>query len=84
MYLSLTLLRENKGTERDNQGVGWDMSIPLKLILTLDGKDVCFPRHPHSVELISNCKLSLNKYHLPYFTKSFSSTKLIYTTLSSI
>ena len=42
MYLSLTLLRENKGTERDNQGVGWDMSIPLKLILTLDGKDVIY------------------------------------------
>ena len=23
--------RENEGTERDIQGVGWDMSIPLKL-----------------------------------------------------
>ena len=29
--------RENKWTERHNQGVGWDMSIPLKLFLTLDG-----------------------------------------------
>ena len=24
--------RENKGTERENQGVGWDMSTPLKLL----------------------------------------------------
>ena len=23
--------RENEGTERDIEGVGWDMSIPLKL-----------------------------------------------------
>ena len=28
--------RENKETGRDNQDVGWDMSIPLKLILNLD------------------------------------------------
>ena len=25
--------RENEGTERDIQGVGWDMSISLKLFL---------------------------------------------------
>ena len=25
--------RENKGTKRENHGVGWDMSIPLKLFL---------------------------------------------------
>ena len=45
--------RENKGTERGNQGVGWDMSIPLKLILTLAFRLYTFPRRPHSVEFIS-------------------------------
>jgi len=25
--------RENKGTERDSEGVGWDMSIPQRLII---------------------------------------------------
>ena len=25
--------RENKGTERDSEGVGWDMSIPQKLFI---------------------------------------------------
>ena len=69
--------RENKGTERDNQGVGWDLSIPLKLFLTLDGNGRVFPRRPHSVERISHCEFSLKKYHFPSFTKSFSSTKLI-------
>ena len=27
------LSRENKGTERDSEGVGWDMSIPQKLFI---------------------------------------------------
>ena len=36
--------RENKGTERDNQCVGWDMSIPLKLFLTLDENGSLFPQ----------------------------------------
>ena len=36
--------QENKGTERDNQGVGWDMSIPLKLCVTLDGNGSLFPQ----------------------------------------
>ena len=34
--------RENKGTEGNNQGVGWDMSIPLKLFLTFDGNSGLF------------------------------------------
>jgi len=25
--------RENKGTERESEGVGWDMSIPQKLFI---------------------------------------------------
>ena len=25
--------RENKGTERDSEGVGWDMLIPQRLII---------------------------------------------------
>ena len=29
----LLLSRENKGTERDSEGVGWDMSIPQKLFI---------------------------------------------------
>ena len=36
--------RENKGTERDIQGVGWDMSIPLKLFLVLGGNGSLFPQ----------------------------------------
>ena len=36
--------RENEGTERDIEGVGWDMSIPLKLFLGLDGKGSLFPQ----------------------------------------
>ena len=37
--------RENKGTERDNQDVGWDMSISLKLFLTLEnGNGRLFPQ----------------------------------------
>ena len=35
--------RENDGTERDIEGVGWDMSIPLKLFLVLDGNGNAFP-----------------------------------------
>ena len=38
------LPRENEGTERDSQGVGWDMSIPRKLFLTLDGNGRLFPQ----------------------------------------
>ena len=29
------MARENKGEEKDIEGVGWDMSIPLKLFLVL-------------------------------------------------
>ena len=36
--------RENEGTERDIEGVGWDMSIPLKLFLGLDGNGSLFPQ----------------------------------------
>ena len=42
--VSLVASKENKGTERDNQGVGWDMSIAVKLILTLDGNGRLFPQ----------------------------------------
>ena len=38
------LARENEGTERDIEGVGWDMSIPLKLFLGLDGNGSRFPQ----------------------------------------
>ena len=44
---SLTLLkapRENEGTERDIQGVGCDMSIPIKLFLVLGGNGSLFPQ----------------------------------------
>ena len=36
--------RENEGTERDIQGVGWDMSIPLKLFLVLSGNGSLIPQ----------------------------------------
>ena len=36
--------RENEGTERDIQGVGWDMSIPLKSFLVLSGNGSLFPQ----------------------------------------
>ena len=36
--------RENEGTERDIRGVGWDMSIPLKLFLVLSGNGSLFPQ----------------------------------------
>jgi len=36
--------RENEGTERDIEGVGWDISIPLKLFLVLDGNGSLFPQ----------------------------------------
>ena len=38
-----TYSRENKGTDRDIKGVGWDMSIPLKLFLVLDGNGNMIP-----------------------------------------
>ena len=37
---------ENEGTERDFKHVGWDMSIPLKLFLVLDGNGSLFPHMP--------------------------------------
>ena len=40
----LVTSRENEGTERDIQGVGWDMSIPLKLVLVLGGNGSLFPQ----------------------------------------
>ena len=42
--LGYVLPRENEGTERDIQGVGWDMSIPLKLFLVLGGNGSLFPQ----------------------------------------
>ena len=36
--------RENKETERGIEGVGWDMSIPLKLFLGFDGNGSLFPQ----------------------------------------
>ena len=82
-FMNICISRENKGTERGNQGVGWDMSIPLKLFLTKTEADVCFRRRPRSIELISQCEFSFKKYHFPSFTKSYPSTKLI-STLSAI
>ena len=38
------IARENEGTERGIQGVGWDMSIPLKLFLVLGGNGSLFPQ----------------------------------------
>ena len=38
------ITRENNGTERDIEGVGWDMSIPLKLFLALGGNGSLFPQ----------------------------------------
>ena len=35
IMIMIMITRENKGTERDIKGVGWDMSIPLKLFLVL-------------------------------------------------
>ena len=40
----LSTSRENEGTERDIEGVGWDMSIPLKLFLVLGGNGSLFPQ----------------------------------------
>jgi len=37
----LSTSRENEGTARDIKGVGWYMSIPLKLFLVLYGIDIC-------------------------------------------
>ena len=40
IYANTRVPRENEGTERDIQGVGWDMSISLKLFLVLGGNGV--------------------------------------------
>ena len=40
-YADSLISRENKGTDRDNKGVGWDMSIPLNRLYTET-------RRPHS------------------------------------
>ena len=37
------ILREKEERERDIEGVGWDMSIPLKLSVVLDGNGILFP-----------------------------------------
>ena len=50
------ITRENKGTERDIKGVGWDMSIPLKLFLVLDGNGNMFPE---TSAQSSNCEFSM-------------------------
>ena len=41
------VLCENEGTERDVEGVGWNMSIPVRLFLVLDENDwtISFLRH---------------------------------------
>ena len=36
----ITYPTQNEGTERDTEGVGWDMSMPLKLFLVLDENNV--------------------------------------------
>ena len=36
--------RENEGTERDIEGVGRDMSIPVKVFFVLDGNGSLFPQ----------------------------------------
>ena len=45
--------RENEGTEREAEGVGRDMSCPLKLFLderkSRFPAEVCFLRRPHAV-----------------------------------
>lgn len=35
--------RKGGERERDIEGVGWDMSIPLKLFVVLDGNGILFP-----------------------------------------
>ena len=47
---NLSMRGENEGTERDIEGVGWDMSIPLKLFLVLDGNGNLFRTRPHRVQ----------------------------------
>ena len=44
MYSHEKRPRENEGTERDTQGVDWDISIPLKLFLVLGGNGSLFPQ----------------------------------------
>ena len=44
LHVKYFLPRENEGTERDIEGVGWDMSIPLKLFLVLGGNGNLFPQ----------------------------------------
>jgi len=41
--------RENKGTERDSEGVGWDMSIPQKLFIDWLLNGSLFPETPASI-----------------------------------
>ena len=42
--ISMYIHRENEVTERDIDGVGWDMSGPLKLFLVLGGNGSLFPQ----------------------------------------
>ena len=51
--------RQNEGTERDNQGVGWDMSIPLKLFLALGGNGSLLPQT--SARYLSPVDLGIEK-----------------------
>ena len=41
--------RENKGTERDSDGVGWDMSIPQKLFIDWLLNGSLFPEKSASI-----------------------------------
>ena len=43
LYSHMVEARENEGTERYIQGVGWDMSMPFKLFLVLGGNGSLFP-----------------------------------------
>ena len=62
-----TALRENNGSERDNQGVGWDMSISFNLYLTLDWNGRLFPQSlfptVNSRSSISIDKINLRAVH---------------------
>ena len=44
--MCVSCTRENKGTERDTEGVGWVLSIPLKLFIEVARTEVCFPETP--------------------------------------
>ena len=39
--------QEKMGTEKDFEGVGRDMSIPLKLFIDWRWAEIRFPRRPH-------------------------------------